>query len=336
MLKSNCEPIVSVVMSVFNGEKYIREALESVLSQSFENFEFIIIDDGSTDLSLPIIKDYASKDQRIILISRENKGLVFSLNEGISKARGQYIARMDADDICHLDRFQEQVAFLDQNEEIGVCGSWAEVFGDNVKTRVLKHPATTKELKPKLLFSVCFAHPTVMMRRKTLEQFNLSYDKDALHVEDYELWIRLAEKTQLANLQKVLLRYRYVETSVSRTADATDLEQRFYHLKRLYSRALSELKIKNTDEDNWMHFILLSNERLQDYDISLIKLNTYLNKITSHNKQHRAFDDAELTRLLSHKYLVAAYYQVKNSKIKLFQAIRSRFFYLGLKGLLAR
>ena len=114
-------PLVSVVLSVYNAEKHIVEAIESILTQSYKNFEFIIIDDGSTDGSLEIIKSY--DDERIILISRENKGLIASLNEGIEQAKGKYIARMDADDISLSSRFEEQVTFMEMHEEVGICGT---------------------------------------------------------------------------------------------------------------------------------------------------------------------------------------------------------------------
>jgi len=114
---------VSIVMSVYNAQKYLDEAIESILNQTYSNFEFIIINDGSTDKSLEIIENYAKKDSRIIVINRENKGLIYSLNEGIRKANGKYIARMDADDISLPQRLEKQVEFMEKNKNIGICGT---------------------------------------------------------------------------------------------------------------------------------------------------------------------------------------------------------------------
>lgn len=168
----NTMPLISVVMPVYNAELYLDEAIQSITNQTYKKFEFIIINDGSTDKSLEIIKKYKDEYSRIVLISRENKGLVFSLNEGISKAKGKYIARMDADDISLSTRLEEQVAFMEENQEIGVCGSWVEVFGDNRKNTIWKMPKSNEELKTRLLFSVPVAHPSVMMRKEILDKYN--------------------------------------------------------------------------------------------------------------------------------------------------------------------
>ncbi|HAS7841575.1 TPA: glycosyltransferase family 2 protein, partial [Vibrio cholerae] len=140
-------PKISVVMSVYNGEKYLGEAIDSILKQTFSDFEFIIINDGSTDKTLEIIKSYMKKDDRIVLVSRENKGLIVSLNEGLDLAKGQYIARMDADDISIKSRFEKQIEFLDSNPDIGVCGTWVEVFGENIKSKKWKMPTQDPDLK---------------------------------------------------------------------------------------------------------------------------------------------------------------------------------------------
>ena len=139
-------PLISVVMSVFNTEMYLNKSIESILKQSYKNFEFIIIDDGSTDSSLSIILNYMKKDKRMVLISRENKGLPYSLNEGIDKSIGKYIARMDADDISLSTRLAEQIEFMEKNNEIGIVGTWIEIFGNNISNKISKHPKYHNEL----------------------------------------------------------------------------------------------------------------------------------------------------------------------------------------------
>ena len=193
-------------MSVYNGEKYLSEAIESILIQTYKNFEFIIIDDGSTDKSFEIIHHYQKQDNRIILISRENRGLIASLNEGIKKAQGKYIVRMDADDISVPTRFEVQVKFMEANSDIGISGSAVIRFGENIKTVTWKLLKNNEAIKSELLFSSTFAHPSVIMNKTMIFKYNLFYDNQFLHAEDFELWTRMAKVTQMANLSKPLLK----------------------------------------------------------------------------------------------------------------------------------
>lgn len=167
----NKNPKVTVLMPVYNGEEYLREAIESILFQSFGNFEFLIIDDGSTDDSINIIASYT--DPRIRVITNgENIGIARALNKGIELARGKYIARMDSDDISLPKRFEKQVDFLDKNPEIGIVGSWIKTFGGR-KTIILAHPCNPEMVRIFFLFDSPLAHPTVMMRREFLKKNNL-------------------------------------------------------------------------------------------------------------------------------------------------------------------
>lgn len=215
-LKSNqINPIISVVFPAFNAENYVREAVQSVLEQSFTNFELIAINDGSTDSTKAILEEFQKQDQRIVLISRENKGLVESLNEGINLARGAWIARMDADDIALPQRFERQLQWL---EETGadISGSWIKPFGTSGSC-VLKHPKTDAAIKMELLFGAPFAHPSVMMRSVLAKQ--LPYDKTWEGAEDYELWVRAAQNGWvMTNVPEVLLLYRQHEKQISTAA----------------------------------------------------------------------------------------------------------------------
>jgi len=155
--------LISVVMPVYNGGKYLPESIESILNQSYKEFEFIIVNDGSSDRSLEIIQHYANQDNRIKIISRENKGNVFSLNEGILNATGKYIARIDQDDIARKERLKKQLEFM-QNNNLDICGSSVELF--NNKGQVLKqwhYPKTDRDIKYTLILMCSFAHPSVMM-----------------------------------------------------------------------------------------------------------------------------------------------------------------------------
>src|SRR5262245_27130869 len=159
-------PIVSVVMSVLNGEPFLREAVESILGQTFGDFEFIVIDDGSTDASADILDSYQRNDARVRVYHQENKGLVESLNRGCGLARGKYIARMDADDIATKERLMWQVEFVEKHPEVGVVGGAIEVINASGKSSVThRYPLKNSDIYQALLRGDCpLVHPTVVMR----------------------------------------------------------------------------------------------------------------------------------------------------------------------------
>ena len=200
-------PRVSVVMSVYNGERYLNEAIESILAQTFRDFEFIIIDDGSTDSTPDILNSY--DDDRIVLVHNEqNIGLTRSLNKGIQIARGNYLARQDADDVALPERLAAQVNFLDANPDVGVVGTWVAYIDENGQpTKLIRAPASPTLVGWLLLFGSCLVHPSVMMRRSCLEGDEISRP-EIPYAQDYDLWVRLSAKTQLANLPEILQQMR--------------------------------------------------------------------------------------------------------------------------------
>lgn len=205
-------PIVSVLMPCYNSEQYIREAIDSILSQTFSDFEFIVINDGSTDNSAEIIGSY--KDKRIKYINNDvNLGLIKSLNKGISLAKGKYIARMDSDDISYPTRLKEQVIFLDNHPDVIMCGTWINFFNYPPRKDDGHHQTDITYLS--LLKGWCINHPTVMMRTDVIKKNNLFYDENYPCAEDYELWSRLIRYGKIVNLQKVLLDYRWHENNIS-------------------------------------------------------------------------------------------------------------------------
>ena len=205
-LETTQNPRVTVLMPVYNGEKHVAEAVESILGQTFRDFEFLIIDDGSTDRSAQIIGSFA--DPRIRLLPNEtNSGLIFSLNRGMEAARGEYVARMDCDDISLPERLARQVAFLDAHPEIGICGSWFRKFGA-VNGKTVRWSTDPDSIRCGLLFDSMVGHPTVMLRRELTGDSSLCYDPAFKDAEDYDLWVRAAERCELANLGEVLLQYR--------------------------------------------------------------------------------------------------------------------------------
>jgi hypothetical protein len=202
-------PTVSVAMSVYNNERYLREAIESILSQTFTDFEFLIIDDGSTDRSLNILQEYAAQDQRIRCHSRENRGIPKTRNEMLAQARGELIAVMDADDIALPDRFACQVEFLQTYPDVVCVGGAFERIDE--KGRFIDRcqpPQTDAEIQPILLGGMsCLHHPCTMARRSAMLTVG-GYDETMVGSSDLDLWLRLGEIGHLANLPDTVLRYR--------------------------------------------------------------------------------------------------------------------------------
>jgi glycosyltransferase involved in cell wall biosynthesis len=211
-------PAISVAMSVYNGDRFLAQAIESVLSQTFTDFEFLILDDGSTDSSPRIIAEHAEKDSRIRPILRENRGLIASLNELLHVARAPIVARMDADDISQPRRFSAQIAFLDDNPDHGVVGGWSEDIGEQGEPLVRDgedHPLTHEGILEAIENGgqiIC--HPAAMFRRDVVLSVG-GYHAAFRHCEDLDLWLRLASVTKLANIPERLLRYRRYPDQVS-------------------------------------------------------------------------------------------------------------------------
>ncbi len=205
-------PKLSVIMPVYNAEKYLKEAIESILNQTFKDFEFLIINDASSDFSNEIIKSFT--DQRIKHLSLEtNQGLISVLNQGIDLAIGQYIARMDADDISEPNRFEKQVKVLDNDPSIGICGTWFTLFEGENTNRLIMHPASHDEITQDMLLNCAIGHPTVMGRTFLFKEH--LYNQDFYAAEDYELWSRLIGYTHFFNIQESLLRYRWHGFNIS-------------------------------------------------------------------------------------------------------------------------
>jgi glycosyltransferase involved in cell wall biosynthesis len=213
----SCQIPLSVVMPVFNAEPYLSAALESVLSQTFSRFEVIAIDDGSTDQSAQILERFAREDSRIRVISISRCGLARALNIGMRAADGEFIARMDADDICLPDRFQQQLAFMAKNPDvIAVGASYLFIDEDGEPLCPRTEVYETHEQIDAAHFNGkggAIGHPTVLMRRAPLSRIGFYRELD--HCEDLDLWLRMAEVGRLANLPDVLLKYRLRVSSVS-------------------------------------------------------------------------------------------------------------------------
>jgi glycosyltransferase involved in cell wall biosynthesis len=210
-------PKLSVILPVYNGRRYLEESINSVLSQSFVDFELIIMNDGSTDDCEGLIEEF--RDMRIRYFKHENKGLSATLNIAIRHARGRYIARQDQDDICLPLRFQKQIDFLDMHPDVGMVGTAAHIWAGSESTdRRLTHPIHEASLRMGLLVNNLFVHSSIMIRRCVFEKVGgYCEDNTRQPPEDYELWSRVMREFRVANLPDVLMIYREVANSMSRT-----------------------------------------------------------------------------------------------------------------------
>jgi len=291
------KPRVTILMPVFNGEKYLREAIESILSQSFTDYEFLIINDGSTDNSETIINSY--QDQRIRLINnQQNLKLIATLNKGITLAMGEYIARMDCDDISLPDRLLKQVRFMDSHPRIGVSGTWVETCGD-INGLKWEYPTDPDEIKAKLIFESVLAHPAVIIRKDYLLNHNLSYSENYLHAEDWKLWQDCAGYFQIANIPEFLLKYRLSKQSITYVCR----EQQLQTIRKIDSENIKKLKIEATPEEMQIHrglaFLRFSaDENFFD------KADLWLRKLYQANCLIKIYPEPAFTEILGERWFL--------------------------------
>lgn len=260
-------PLISVIMSAFNAEKYLKEAIDSILNQSFADFELIIVNDGSEDTTETIILSY--NDMRIkYLKNTENKGLVYSLNRAIDHGKGYYYARMDADDICEIERFSRQINYLNNHPEVGVLGTYAQIIDEKGGfLGKFETPIEDYQIRQKLFLDSPFIHPTVMFRRDILT--DQRYDVKFYRLEDYELWVRLAKKTQFHNLPESLLRYRIVPTSETRLMNKIAYEKS-RKLMEIYRQLFIQKSITFTEEELLNYSLFMNKANFNHINIPIL------------------------------------------------------------------
>lgn len=237
-------PAVSVVMSVYNDAEQVAATISSILQQTFSNFEFIIIDDCSTDNSPGVIQSF--NDARIKLLKNEtNHGLAASLNRGIHEAKGKYIARIDSDDIALPERLQVQFNFMEQHPEIGVCGSYYKNFG--YLTNISTVPLDDFSIKFKLLYDCPLLHPSLIIRKEVLDKNNMYFNPAFRKNQDYELYSRLVDVTKFANIPQVLMQYHQVESNLTRIQTGIQRENILKIRRAFFSKVHVTLSDKEID-----------------------------------------------------------------------------------------
>lgn len=232
------QPKVTVLLPAYNSEHYIKEAIDSILAQTFQDFELLVIDDGSTDNTLKLIQ--SCNDNRINVISNPvNRGLIASLNIGLKEAKGELIARMDADDISLPERIEKQVKFMDENLNIGASGTWLQFFGK--QTDVVKFPTNPKEVNLRFLLGVQIGHACSIIRKELITKFNLSYDPVYKYSEDTDFWVRVLKHCDISNIPEVLYLYRKTDTQISAVNYAEMMQSFCKAVNRHFQSIMEEL-----------------------------------------------------------------------------------------------
>lgn len=276
-IENNYNHLISILMPVYNGEKYLQEAIESILNQTYDHFEFIIINDGSIDRTEEIILSYT--DSRIIYVKNEtNLQIVESLNKGISIAKGKYIARMDSDDISLPTRLEKQYLFMEKHKSIDITGTWSKTFGNS--NYVLRPLTDDCEIKAKLFFDSPFIHPSVMFKASSLSHFR--YTKQYNKAEDYALWIEMSSTATFANLPEILLMYRLHETQTRQ--QHKELQHDIAHHLRL-SMIQQSLNIQPSEAESHLHYSI-SNF----LPVDLFNLENWFLKLSNTNHRIRVID----------------------------------------------
>ena len=287
-------------MPVYDGAKYLNEAIDSILSQTCNDFEFLIIDDGSTDQSIDQIKSY--DDPRIqLIINKKNIGQSATLNKGLDLARGEYIARMDQDDISMPDRLEKQLEFMEYNPGMDVCGSWLQLMGKH--DGIVKLETDSEKIKMNLLTNVNIAHPSVMIRKSTLVKCNLNYNPTFSIAQDYDLWVRMFEHCSFANLPEPLLRYRMHENQSSKNLG----KQNHVETNRILTNLLKIMGIQPDDTDLIIHKKVFTGYGIDS--LFIVEVFKYLMRLRHSNLNKKIFDPVIFNEFLKIKWRRFMLYQ---------------------------
>jgi glycosyltransferase involved in cell wall biosynthesis len=301
-------PFVSVVLPAYNAGPYIAEAIQSILNQTYTNFELIVVNDCSTDNTEEQI--LAIPDARIQYIKNaQNSGLIYNLNLGFSLAKGQYIVRMDADDISLPTRIATQVAYMEANPTVGVCGTWFQSFGS--QNQEAKYETENDAIKLRMLYQCHFCHPTVIIRKSVVHEHKLTYDKAFIHAEDYELWGRMAFFTSFGNIGEVLLKYRVHGENVSQKHNTVQVENSRRVIQDIFIRlgmVVSVDAIAIWVRACYADFSLTADE--------IRTLESLIEGLLEGNKTVNYVAQAVLEDFISQKWFNLCYNNVKNKQVQ--------------------
>ncbi|MDO6758744.1 glycosyltransferase [Tamlana sp. 2_MG-2023] len=312
------KPLISVVLPVFNVEKYIKECMDSILSQTIQDFEIIVIDDCSTDNTLVVVESY--KDTRIRIIKKtKNKGLVDSLNIGFKEAKGKYIARVDGDDINVLTRFEKQLKILESNNGINACGCWLQQFGE--VNRVLKHKEFHDEIVARMLLHCSMNIGAVMFERNAVK--NYKFNQNKTHVEDYDFWVRIAWHCKFYNIQEVLYYYRVHKTQVTNIYREHQIKADIPIKLILFKKLNYNTKAYS---DELITKMLLLNKTIEVKEVSLFI--NWLKELSKLNKKYKVYSQKELVPVLRSILRILVFYlYFKKKAVGVDKKMRKQLFF---------
>lgn len=285
-------------MAVHDGRPYVAAAVQSILGQTLRDFEFILIDDASRDGTASLVRDV--EDRRIRLIrNAERLGLTRSLNLGLEQAQGEYVARMDHDDLSLPTRFARQTAFLDAHPEVDVCGTWAKTMGLEHE-QTWRYPLADGAIRSEMFFNSVLVHSSVMMRREVLVAHHLHYDPKVERAQDYELWVRAADQLRFANLGQVLLRYRIHPGQVGQRKNLE--QQRVADAVR--RRQIVALGLKPTPQQLAIHHAI-SRWEFQPDLVYLRAVEDWLQVLRQANQQKDRYPEPAFSQTLGRRWWAA-------------------------------
>lgn len=305
--------LISVIMTNYNTpENCLREAIDSILNQTYSNFEFIIVDDCSTDESLQIIRSYS--DSRIVILqNKENMGLTKSLNKALSIAQGEFIARMDSDDICDSHRFEKQVEYLKQHQDVIVCGTWAKMFGTWKEERY-SNETICRSIPQREVFRVMLlfgnypniVHSCAMFNHNILLKYGIKYNENYIYAQDYRMWVECSKYAECAIIKEFLFYIRIRGGSIS-TGKRTIQDDCAF---RIMQEQLNALDLKLTDDVKKYHVNLLSTR--QKYDDKCLK---WIKTIIQANRKKNVYKQHILEDILWKKWAEIVYFGLKGCSL---------------------
>lgn len=320
-------PLVTIFMAVYNVENFIKDSIESILNQTYKNFEFLIVNDSSTDTTAEILKLYACKDKRIRLIHNEyNMGIPYTRNIGLKEAKGKYIAIMDSDDIALPHRIKKQVLFMENNPEINVLGTDYEVFGRKLKRKVRNKCITPDELKIKFLFNCAIHNPTAILRKETLDNYNLNYNLNYFVAQDYDFFAQLSKIGKMAILPEVLYKYRVGHSNITKKSlNNSKIIKRKQILSSIHVDLLEFYNFNLSAEELETYNVLFFDNPSLEFidDLFLAKVVDLLDSIVKQNYQKNIFKTQLLKKVLldSVRIAISNLNINLNKKLKLYSNI---------------
>lgn len=311
------KPLVSVFITVYNAEKYISEALESILMQTYSNLEIIVVNDGSTDNSLEIINSY--EDKRIKVINnKENKGIPFSRNLGLKNANGKYLVIMDADDISTPNRIEKQVEFMEKNPNIVASGTFYQYLGKTFSRKIKSKYIEPEQLKIQVLFSSPIANPTAIIRMDIIRKYNFLYNECYFVAQDYDMWVQLSKVGDLAILPEVLFKYRIGHNNISKLSRTQRAKERKKIIDTIHSDILNFYGFKLTFREKELYNHLFSDNPVDFSDLMINNIPHLIKKLELENEQKNIFEKSLFRRVLFDHVLIS----IGNSNLNIMDQIR--------------